>query len=184
MSTQTYQKSYSKKKEKTPKVVQKKKVNLIPKEITGDKREEIIQTLNKIGFLADVYIALVDKLAGTSVYNKSLKACANRLLIELERANEFQYLAYKKYGLLPNNTEEEIRNNPEKIKMIHSLDVFKITSKAYEEMFKFFTEAKASDVVILLEYLKRLNQDELRDIGVDFVPLRRSSEELLEDEKL
>lgn len=191
MSTQTYQKSYSKKKE-TPKtqktqkvkVVQRSKVNLIPKEITGEKREEIIQTLNKIGFLADVYIALVDKLAGTSVYNQSLKACANRLLIELERANEFQYTAYKKYGLLPNNTEEEIRNNPEKIKMIHSLDVFKITSKAYDEMFKFFTETKASDVVILLEYLKRLNHDELKDIGVDFVPLRRSSEELLEDEKL
>jgi len=60
----------------------------------------------------------------------------------------------------------------------------RLQARLMKKCSSFFTETKASDVVILLEYLKRLNHDELKDIGVDFVPLRRSSKELLEDEKL
>ena len=108
------------------------------------EKETIIKELNKIGFLSDVFIDLIDRLEGTNVYKLKLKNLLKQVLKELENISGFQYKAYATYGMLPNYSKNEDKN---KDKKIDSLDVYTITSKAYQELFDLLTNKKPSDLV-------------------------------------
>lgn len=138
------------------------------------EKETIIKELNKIGFLSDVFIDLIDRLEGSNVYKLKLKNLLKQVLKELEKISGFQYKAYATYGMLPNYSESQ-KNS--KDKKIDSLDVYTITSKAYQELFDLLTNKKPSDLVVLLEHLKNLSEEELKEIGVDYTPIIRTNEE-------
>lgn len=138
------------------------------------EKETIIKELNKIGFLSDVFIDLIDRLEGSNVYKLKLKNLLKQVLKELEKISGFQYKAYATYGMLPNYSESQ-KNS--KDKKIDSLDVYTITSKAYQELFDLLTNKKPSDLVVLLEHLKNLSEEELKEIGVDYTPIIRTDEE-------
>lgn len=137
-------------------------------------KETIIKELNKIGFLSDVFIDLIDRLEGSNVYKLKLKNLLKQVLKELEKISGFQYKAYATYGMLPNYSKSQDNSKDEKI---DSLDVYTITSKAYQELFDLLTNKKPSDLVVLLEYLKNLSEEELKEIGVDYTPIIRTDEE-------
>lgn len=139
------------------------------------KEEKIIKELNKIGFLSDVFIDLIDRLEGSNVYKLRLKNLLKQVLKELEKISGFQYKAYATYGMLPNySTQGDI---DKKDKKIDSLDVYNITSKAYQELFDLLTNKKPSDLVVLLEHIKSLTDEDLKNIGVDFIPMIRTDKE-------
>ena len=76
--------------------------------------------------------------------------------------------------MLPNYSKNEDKN---KDKKIDSLDVYTITSKAYQELFDLLTNKKPSDLVVLLEHIKNLTEEDLKEIGVDYTPIIRTDKE-------
>lgn len=122
---------------------------------------EAIMDYNKMAFLSDVMISVIDKLKNTTEYKHSLKMHCNGALKECEKTLEKHYNAYEQYGDVENDG-----------KPIHSLNIHHITAKAYEEAFAFFTESPASEVASFMELVRRAKAKgfNLTDINIEFTP--------------
>lgn len=137
--------------------------------LEGEEKNNCVAELNKLGFLSSVMIDLIDKLSETNLYKKELKMYLKRVLIEVEKLNTFHYKAYQDYGMLRNG-------DTEKEGYIHSLDVYNVTSKAYQELFDLFANCKPSDVVMMLEHYKNLTPAKKKKMGVKYEPALRTYE--------
>ena len=102
---------------------------------------------NKIGFLADILVEVNEKLHGKGLS----KAC--------ESIITSHYKSFENFG----NIED-----------MHSLNIYQITAKAYEEAFKFFTERKPNEICSIMELIRKSEEKglDLKDIAIEYVPVK------------
>ena len=114
---------------------------------------------NKLGFICDILIPIIDSLKETNQYKKELKFHSNRTLAECEKIVDEHVGHYHYHGMI-----DDEKNS------IHSVDIYNITAKAYEEAFKFFTERQPSEVASIMEIIRKAEEKglKLQDINIEY----------------
>lgn len=127
------------------------------------KSEEARMEYNKLAFMLNCIIPMIDKLSETKLYQKQVKYHANQLLKLIEPiCNEHQN-AYINYGRVQNEGGT-----------IHTQDVFNVTDDAYNEALEFFTESLPSDVVKTMYRIKELKESnsDFLDVAIPYRPIQ------------
>ena len=114
---------------------------------------------NKIGFLADILVEVNEKLLETNQYRQEIKLHGKGLSKACESIITSHYKSFENFG----NIED-----------MHSLNIYQITAKAYEEAFKFFTERKPNEICSIMELIRRSEKNglDLKDITIEYVPVK------------
>lgn len=114
---------------------------------------------NKMGFLADIFVELNEKLLETNQYRQEIKLHAKGLTKACESIVNTHYKSFENYGEIDN---------------MHSLNIYQITGKAYEEAFKFFTERKPNEICSIMELIRQseANGLDLKDIRIEYQPVK------------
>lgn len=114
---------------------------------------------NKMGFLADLILEVNEKLKETNVYRQGVKLHARGLQKELESVVSTHYKSFENFG---------------EIEDIHSLDIYQITAKSYEEAFKFFTEQKPNEICSIMALIRSAEAKglDLKDINIEYQPVK------------
>ncbi len=110
--------------------------------------EEKIVLFNKLGFLSNLLINLIDQLEDTNFYNKQLKFHLNRARLEAEKISNFHFKAFNVGVDFP-----QIDGS-----FINSKDVHCQTSKSYDYLFEILSK-DPSDIVILANFLKNAEEN-------------------------
>lgn len=126
--------------------------------IIKDKKDQALLNYNKLGYLAPIMIEIIDYLKETNLYQKDFKFQINRALIECEKIVNKHYECYEDYGYIDQKEDE--------LEPIHSQDIYNVTSKAYDEIFEFFTTNSPAEVVSILQAIK-----ETKEKGLDFTQI-------------
>ena len=113
---------------------------------------------NKIGFLADILVEVNEKLLETNQYRQEIKLHGKGLSKACESIITSHYKSFENFG----NIDD-----------MHSLNIYQITAKAYEEAFKFFTERKPNEICSIMELIRRSEENglDLKDIAIEYVPV-------------
>ena len=113
---------------------------------------------NKIGFLADILVEVNEKLLETNQYRQEIKLHGKGLSKACESIITSHYKSFEDFG----NIDD-----------MHSLNIYQITAKAYEEAFKFFTERKPNEICSIMELIRRSEENglDLKDIIIEYVPV-------------
>ena len=114
---------------------------------------------NKIGFLADILVEVNEKLLETNQYRQEIKLHGKGLSKACESIINTHYKSFENFG----NIED-----------MHSLNIYQITAKAYEEAFKFFTERKPNEICSIMQLIRRSEENglDLKDIAIEYVPVK------------
>ena len=114
---------------------------------------------NKIGFLADILVEVNEKLLETNQYRQEIKLHGKGLSKACESIITSHYNSFEDFG----NIED-----------MHSLNIYQITAKAYEEAFKFFTERKPNEICSIMELIRRSEENglDLKDIAIEYIPVK------------
>ena len=114
---------------------------------------------NKIGFLADILVEVNEKLLETNQYRQEIKLHGKGLSKACESIITSHYKFFENFG----NIED-----------MHSLNIYQITAKAYEEAFKFFTDRKPNEICSIMELIRRSEENglDLKDIAIEYVPVK------------
>ena len=114
---------------------------------------------NKIGFLADILVEVNEKLLETNQYRQEIKLHGKGLSKACESIITSHYKSFEDFG----NIDD-----------MHSLNIYQITAKAYEEAFKFFTERKPNEICSIMELIRRSEENglDLKDISIEYVPVK------------
>ena len=114
---------------------------------------------NKIGFLADILVEVNEKLLETNQYRQEIKLHGKGLSKACESIITSHYKSFENFG----NIDD-----------MHSLNIYQITAKAYEEAFKFFTERKPNEICSIMELIRRSEENglDLKDIIIEYVPVK------------
>jgi hypothetical protein len=114
---------------------------------------------NKIGFLADILVEVNEKLLETNQYRQEIKLHGKGLSKACESIITSHYKSFEDFG----NIED-----------MHSLNIYQITAKAYEEAFKFFTERKPNEICSIMELIRRSEENglDLKNIAIEYVPIK------------
>lgn len=114
---------------------------------------------NKIGFLADILVEVNEKLLETNQYRQEIKLHGKGLSKACESIITSHYKSFEDFG----NIED-----------MHSLNIYQITAKAYDEAFKFFTERKPNEICSIMELIRRSEENDLdlKDIIIEYVPVK------------
>ena len=114
---------------------------------------------NKIGFLADILVEVNEKLLETNQYRQEIKLHGKGLSKACESIITSHYKSFENFG----NIDD-----------MHSLNIYQITAKAYEEAFKFFTERKPNEICSIMELIRRSEENglDLKDIVIEYVPVK------------
>ena len=119
---------------------------------------------NQIGFICQALIPLVDQLIETTTPKFALKRAVNELLRETEKMSYEHYSNFENYGKVQSAEGEH-----------ESLDIYQLTSKAYDQAVNFFIERSPNEIVSIMELIRRLEKDgvNLSDIAVDYQPMEK-----------
>ena len=114
---------------------------------------------NKIGFLADILVEVNEKLLETNQYRQEIKLHGKGLSKACESIINTHYKSFENFG----NIDD-----------MHSLNIYQITAKSYEEAFKFFTERKPNEICSIMELIRRSEENglDLKDIAIEYVPVK------------
>lgn len=114
---------------------------------------------NKIGFLADILVEVNEKLLETNQYRQEIKLHGKGLSKACESIINTHYKSFEDFG----NIDD-----------MHSLNIYQITAKAYEEAFKFFTERKPNEICSIMQLIRRSEEKglDLKDIAIEYVPVK------------
>ena len=114
---------------------------------------------NKIGFLADILVEVNEKLLETNQYRQEIKLHGKGLSKACESIITSHYKSFENFG----NIDD-----------MHSLNIYQITAKSYEEAFKFFTERKPNEICSIMELIRRSEENglDLKDISIEYVPVK------------
>lgn len=128
--------------------------------------QQAISNYNKLGFLVPILIEVIDQLEETNQYKKELKHYLNRARTEAEKVLKTHFNAYQFFGNVPKHDEEG---------EIHSADIYNITTKAYDEAFKFFTQRSPSEVCSIMQLLKIAEEKgiDYTQINIPYQPVQR-----------
>jgi len=128
------------------------------------KIKRLNNSYNKVGFLAQSMIPMIDDLIETTTPKFALKKAVNDLLRETEKMSYEHYSNFENYGKVQSNEGEH-----------ESLDIYQLTSKAYDEAINFFIERSPNEIVSIMELIRRLEKDgvNLSDIAVDYQPMEK-----------
>lgn len=128
-----------------------------------ERNKKANNAYNKVGFLAQTLIPLIDDFMDTDKPKRLFKKACNDLLSEAVKMNNEHYADFSQFGKIA---------NPEGLEH-ESLDIYNITAKAYDEAYEFFTTRKPNHVVSIMELIKRLEADgiDLNEIAVNYEPL-------------
>lgn len=118
---------------------------------------------NILAFIAGMMIPVNDRLEGSSEYRQGLKMHCKGVMKESEAIVKKHYEAYENYGNVDNEGNE-----------MHSLNVYTITSRAYDAAFEFFTTRKPAEVVGFVELLRRAEEKgfDLMEMNVEYTPVQ------------
>ena len=113
---------------------------------------------NKIGFLADILVEVNEKLLETNQYRQEIKLHGKGLSKACESIITSHYKSFEDFG----NIDD-----------MHSLNIYQITAKAYDEAFKFFTERKPNEICSIMELIRKSEEKglDLKDIAIEYVPV-------------
>ena len=119
---------------------------------------------NQTGFICQALIPLVDQLIETTTPKFALKRAVNELLRETEKMSYEHYSNFENYGKVQSAEGEH-----------ESLDIYQLTSKAYDQAVNFFIERSPNEIVSIMELIRRLEKDgiNLSDIAVDYQPMEK-----------
>ena len=119
---------------------------------------------NQTGFICQALIPLVDQLIETTTPKFALKRAVNELLRETEKMSYEHYSNFENYGKVKSAEGEH-----------ESLDIYQLTSKAYDSAVQFFIERSPNEIVSIMELIRRLEKDgiNLSDIAVDYQPMKK-----------
>lgn len=119
---------------------------------------------NKVGFICQSLIPLVDDLIETTTPKFALKRAVNELLRETEKMSYEHYSNFENYGKVQSSEGEH-----------ESLDIYQISAKAYDSAVQFFIERSPNEIVSIMELIRRLEKDgvNLSDIAVDYQPMEK-----------
>ena len=119
---------------------------------------------NKVGFICQSLIPLVDDLIETTTPKFALKRAVNELLRETEKMSYEHYSNFENYGKVQSAEGEH-----------ESLDIYQLTAKSYDEAVNFFIERSPNEIVSIMELIRRLEKDgvNLSDIAVDYQPMEK-----------
>lgn len=113
---------------------------------------------NKIGFLADILVEVNEKLLETNQYRQEIKLHGKGLSKACESIITSHYKSFENFG----NIED-----------MHSLNIYQITAKDYDEAFKFFTERKPNEICSIMELIRKSEEKglDLKDINIEYQPI-------------
>lgn len=119
---------------------------------------------NKVGFIAQSLIPIIDELIETTSPKFAFKKACKDLLHESEKMTKEHYKNFEEFGKVESNEG----------KAHESLDIYQITSLAYDSAVEFFTTRSPNEVVSIMELIRRLEKDgvNLMDIGVNYEPMK------------
>ena len=119
---------------------------------------------NQTGFICQALIPLVDQLIETTTPKFALKRAVNELLRETEKMSYEHYSNFENYGKVKSAEGDH-----------ESLDIYQLTSKAYDQAVNFFIERSPNEIVSIMELIRRLEKDgvNLSDIAVDYQPMKK-----------
>lgn len=117
---------------------------------------------NKLAFISEILIEIIDNLKETNQYRHGLKKALNDALREAEKVVGLQVMAYENHGNVDNDGNE-----------IHSLNVYTITSRAYDEAFRMFSERNPGEIVSIMELVRRFEEKggKLEDVKIEYKPV-------------
>lgn len=101
----------------------------------------------------------------TNQYKRELKFHLNRARIEAEKVVTTHFNAYDRHGGIEQQDGAEI----------HSFDIYNITAKAYEDLFKIFTEKKPNEIASIVQLLKIAEEKgiDYTQIDIPYQPVQR-----------
>lgn len=143
----------------------KQPINRVPIQIDETmKIKRLNNSYNKVGFLAQSMIPMIDDLIETTTPKFALKKAVNDLLRETEKMSYEHYSNFENYGKVQSDEGEH-----------ESLDIYQLTAKSYDEAVKFFIERSPNEIVSIMELIRRLEKDgvNLSDIAVDYQPMEK-----------
>ena len=128
------------------------------------KIKRLNNVYNQTGFICQALIPLVDQLIETTTPKFALKRAVNELLRETEKMSYEHYSNFENYGKVKSAEGEH-----------ESLDIYQLTSKAYDSAVQFFIERSPNEIVSIMELIRRLEKDgvNLSDIAVDYQPMKK-----------
>ena len=128
------------------------------------KIKRLNNVYNQTGFICQALIPLVDQLIETTTPKFALKRAVNELLRETEKMSYEHYSNFENYGKVQSAEGEH-----------ESLDIYQLTSKAYDQAVNFFIERSPNEIVSIMELIRRLEKDgvNLSDIAVDYQPMEK-----------
>ena len=128
------------------------------------KIKRLNNSYNKVGFICQSLIPLIDDLIETTKPKFALKRSVKELLRETENVSYEHYRNFENYGKVQSDECEH-----------ESLDIYQITSKSYDEAVNFFIERSPNEIVSIMELIRRLEKDgvNLSNIAVDYQPMEK-----------
>lgn len=128
------------------------------------KIKRLNNSYNKVGFLAQSMIPMIDDLIETTKPKFALKKAVNDLLREMEKMSYEHYSNFENYGKVQSDEGDH-----------ESLDIYQLTSKSYDSAVQFFIERSPNEIVSIMELIRRLEKDgvKLSDIAVDYQPMEK-----------
>lgn len=128
------------------------------------KLKRLNNSYNKIGFLAQSLIPMIDDMLETTKPKFALKKAVNDYLRETEKLSFEHYQNFEEFGKV-----ESTEGSHE------SLDIYQLTAKSYDEAINFFIERSPNEIVSIMELIRRLEKDgvNLSDIAVNYQPLEK-----------
>ena len=128
------------------------------------KIKRINNVYNQLGFMCQSMIPMIDVMIETTTPKFALKRAVNELLRETEKMSYEHYSNFENYGKVQSAEGEH-----------ESLDIYQLTSKAYDQAVNFFIERSPNEIVSIMELIRRLEKDgvNLSDIAVDYHPMEK-----------
>lgn len=127
---------------------------------TSSKEERAKRAIIELGYLCNIMIDKIDELEGTSLYKHRFKQLLKNTLAEAEDISNKMYKGFATYGTVQNGEGT-----------MHTLDVYNITDTYVSGAFNYLFSLPPSKIVKLMEYLKRVPDEELDKIGVSYRPM-------------
>ena len=128
------------------------------------KIKRLNNVYNQLGFMCQSMIPMIDVMIETTTPKFALKRAVNELLRETEKMSYEHYSNFENYGKVQSDEGEH-----------ESLDIYQLTSKAYDQAVNFFIERSPNEIVSIMELIRRLEKNgvNLSDIAVDYQPMEK-----------
>lgn len=142
----------------------KRQVGLFPIQFNTKKKNlQAKIDYNIMGFLCNALIPVIDRLKESTEYKFGLKRACNDALREAEKANLVHFNSYHNYGIIKTKEGD-----------MHSLSIHNTTAKAYDYMLDLIVTRPPSQIVSIVELLKRAEEKglDLQEVVSEYTPAK------------